>query len=428
MNITLLAYGSRGDVQPFLALAVGLQKAGHAVTLAAPHRFTAFISAQHITPAPLPGDPEEISRRFNDAGTNPLKMIHAIKGYVLEIAPEIARTAVAACAQAEMVLHGFLFTTGGHNIACQRGIPDISVQTFPMFAPTRAFPNVSVPQIPPGWMSFASHWLFDRVFRYGGNSGYASIRHAHPDIPLPEKLCWPFAPSAPRLRTPVLIACSPTVIPAPVEWQRQPSIHVPGYFFLEEPVHEPDQVLVDFLVAGEPPVCITFGSMVHRQMERIETVMLEALRRSGRRAIVLTGWGEWGRKEAPGVEILHLDSADHTWLFPRCSLVIHHGGAGTTGAALRAGVPSMVIPLAGDQPFWAQRVNALQVGPHSLAPGKLTVSAMMEAFGATELAHWQGRAREVGRKISAEDGVGTAVRLVEQYAAERIVRKTQEQP
>lgn len=418
MKITLLTYGSRGDVQPFVSLAVGLQKAGHTPCLAAPQRFAEFVGLHNIPFAPLPGDPEEISARFNDAGQNPVRSIRAISDYIFKIAPEVSQAAVVACAQADLIVHGFLFTAGGHTLACQRGIPDISVQTFPMFAPTRAFPNVSAAGLPPGWLSYASHWLFDRVFRYGGNIGYGRIHRAHPDLPLPPKLSWPFAPSPSRPRTPLLFAFSPSVVPPPREWRSQPYIHIPGYFFLEDKGYQPPQVLADFLEAGEPPVCITFGSMVNRQMERICSVVLEALQRTRQRAIILTGWGDWGFSSVPAANILTLDSAPHDWLFPRCKLVIHHGGAGTTAAALRAGALSMVIPMAGDQPFWAQRVDALEVGPHSIALKELSVETLGSALTDAASPAYRARAQAMGRTLRSEDGVGAAVQLVERYAAQ----------
>jgi sterol 3beta-glucosyltransferase len=159
MKITILAYGSRGDIQPMLALAVGLQKAGHLPRLAAPQAFEQLSSQFHVLFSPIPGDPQVISSRFNDAGRNPVATIRAISDHVFEIAPQVAQAAVSACAGAELIIHGFLFTAGGHAIARQKGIPDISVQMFPMFAPTRAFPNVSVASLPSGWLSYASHWL-----------------------------------------------------------------------------------------------------------------------------------------------------------------------------------------------------------------------------------------------------------------------------
>ncbi len=185
MRITILTYGSRGDVQPFVALALGLQKAGHSVHLAAPHRFTGF-AAQHGIPfVPLAGDPEEISLRINDARSNVVRMVRSMKDYIFSIAEPVIRASFEACDDADLIVHSFLFTTGGHSLARARGIPDVSIQGFPMFAPTRAFPNVAVPNTPPGALSYFTHWLATKVYWYGGNS-----YHLPDDIKL--KLYWPF--------------------------------------------------------------------------------------------------------------------------------------------------------------------------------------------------------------------------------------------
>ena len=165
MNITILTYGSRGDVQPFLALAIGLQKAGHTVKLAAPHRFVGFVAKHRVPFVPLAGDPEVISERLNNAGQNPLRMVHAMGEYIFSIADQVARQAFVACDNADLIIHSFLFTTGGHSMARKLGILDISVQTFPIFAHTHAFPPVSMPGLPPGFLSYFGHWLHtqDRV-------------------------------------------------------------------------------------------------------------------------------------------------------------------------------------------------------------------------------------------------------------------------
>jgi sterol 3beta-glucosyltransferase len=413
MKITILAYGSRGDIQPFLALAVGLKKAGHVPTLAAPQTFEQLITRSKVSFYPLPGDPQVISSRFNDAGQNPVATIRAISDYVFEIAPQVVQAAINACAGAELIIHGFLFTAGGHAIACEQNIPDISVQIFPMFAPTRSYPNVSVANLPPGWLSYASHWVFDRVFRYGGAYGFGRIRRQFPDLPLPAKLPWPFESLPGRSRTPLVFAFSPSVLPPAPEWQGQSHIHIPGYFFLEEDDHVPPAMLVDFLASGEAPVCITFGSMVNRNMESIRSTCLEALRRTHKRAIVLTGWGDWGLSSTD--DLMVLDSAAHSWLFPRCSLIIHHGGAGTTGAALRAGVPSMVIPLAGDQPFWAKIVDGHELGPHSIGLRDLSVERLAKALIEADSPIYLTHALEMRHRLGKEDGVGSVIRLVEQY-------------
>lgn len=414
MHIAILTYGSRGDFQPFLALASGLQKAGHSVRLAAPRRF-ADAAAQYTVPfAALAGDPEVISVRFNEAGTNPVRVVRSIRDYIFEIAPQVVRDAHLALEGADLVVHSFLFTTGGHTFARQMGIPDISVQTFPIFAPTCAFPNVAMGNIPPGLLSYFSHWLATQVFWYGGNTGNPYLSKQFPQD-FPSKLYWPFRKVDNRPLTPLVFAYSPTVLPRPREWDSL-HIHIPGYFFLDQPDYLPPSELVDFLAAGASPVCISFGSMIHRDMERISHTMLEALERTGQRGVILTGWGGWKASDVPE-NIFFLDAAPHAWLFPRCSAIIHHGGAGTTAAGLRSGKPNVVIPFAGDQPFWGKRVATLGAGPNPIPLKKLAVHRLADAIRqATTNLQMQARAAEVGVKIWAEIGVARTVQLIEEWA------------
>ncbi len=421
MRVTILTFGSRGDVQPFLALADGLQKTGHQVKLAAPYRFAGFVDAHNIPFVPLTGDPEIISQRLNDAGMSPIGMVRAMSDYVFSIAEQVAREAFAACDDADLIVHSFLFTTGGHALARKMGVPDISVQTFPFFAPTRAFPPVAMAGLPPGYLSYFFHWLMARIFWYGGNLGFNRLRKAHPDV-FDLDLHWPFDTDDNRIRTPLVLACSPTVVPRPDDWSA-PYIHVSGYFFLDTPgSYQPPTALANFLSLGEPPVCVSFGSTIHRDTERIYRVVLEALQKTGNRAVVLSGWSNLSRSEA--VQLLHEHSAEifvadaipHDWLFPHCKAIIHHGGAGTTAAGIRAGIPNLVIPFAADQPFWAARVHALGIGPRPIPVKMLTAEKLIAALDELDGTVIRDTAQVVGRKIRAEDGVGMTIKLIEEHA------------
>ncbi|MEW6241767.1 MAG: glycosyltransferase [Chloroflexota bacterium] len=410
MKITVLTYGSRGDVQPFVALARGLQARGHQVKLAAPHRFAEFVAEYYVPFVPLAGDPEEISKRFTNAGQNALKVVRAIREYVNSIAVDVTRGALAACDDAELVIHSFLFTTGAHSLACARGIPDVSIQTFPIFAPTREYPPAALPSLPAGWPSYFGHWLNTKAFWHGGNSGYNTRRKQHPDV-FPFDLFWPFDDKPPRRATPLLFAVSPTVLPPAREWANR--VTVTGYFFLDSPAgYQPPAELTRFLDASPSPICVTFGSMLHREAYRIAESILDAIRIAGQRAVVLTGWDGW-KGNVSSDDFLFLDSAPHDWLLPRCRAVVHHGGAGTTGAGLRAGIPNIVVPFAGDQMFWGRRVHALGVGPRPIPVRKLTSTRLASALAEVEDDALRGRAHLLGRAIRAEDGVGEAIRVVE---------------
>ena len=410
MKITILTYGSRGDVQPFLALAAGLQKAGHAVTLAAPHRFAGLITAHGIQCVPLAGNPDELSRMFNDAAGNTCLMVRSMQKHIFEIAPDIVREVRRAVQRADLVVHSFAFTTGGHSFARELGIPDISVQLFPVFAPTRAYPAVGAPQHMPGWLNHTAHWFSTQVFWHAGNLGYRRLRRqARADFPA--RVYWPFTPAADRAASPLLFAISPVVLPKPREWNL-PHIYMPGYFFLDDQEFHPSDSLMRFLEAGDAPVCVTFGSMVNREAERIFRTVMEAVRRSANRAIFLTGWAGWQPETVPEYA-LFLESAPHPWLFPRCKSVVHHGGAGTTAAGLRSGVPSILIPHAADQPFWGWRVAAIGAGPKPISPKRLTVVSLQQALILADTEPMRRRAHEIGMSIRAENGVAQAVSLIQ---------------
>jgi sterol 3beta-glucosyltransferase len=413
VNITILTYGSRGDVQPFLALAVGLKKAGHHVTLAAPYRFVSFIEEYGIPCAPLAGDPDELSILFNDAGGNLYRMLRGMQKHLFSIAPEVVRGARKALAGADFLIHSFAFTTGAHSLAREMGIPDVSVQGFPMFVPTRAFPALGMPVRVPGWMNYASHWMSTQIFWHGGNLGYYQLRRNSP-TDFPKKLYWPFRPAPDRAATPLIFAISPVVLSQPLEWN-QPHIHVTGYFFLDHPEYQPPEELSRFLKQGDPPVCVTFGSMVNREAEHIGRAALEAVLKTNRRAIFLTGWGGW-QPATPLEKTLFLDAAPHDWLFPRCHTIVHHGGAGTTAAALRAGVPSIIVPHAADQPFWGSRVAAIGAGPAPIQVKSVSTETMTQALIQADSDPIRRRAHEVGQLIQGENGVEQAVTLIEKHA------------
>ncbi len=412
MKITLLTYGTRGDVQPFVALALGLQRAGHAVRLAAPQRFAALASMHHVPFAPLPGDPEELSRRINDA-REPFTAIRSVANYIFSIAGEVARAAFAACEDADLIVHSYLFTTGGHSLARRKGIPDVSVQLMPMFAPTHAFPCPAMPELPAGPLSYFSHQLMTWVFWHGGNFGYSQLRRRYADV-AGLQLHWPFDAREPN-PTPLIFAYSPTVLPCPADWSAS-HIHVAGYLFLEAPAdYEPPVDLAEFLRGGDAPVCVTFGSMVNRDARRVHEAVRAALRQTGQRAVIVRGWRGTGL-EQPADDVLYVDAMPYDWLFPRCKTIIHHGGAGTTAAALRAGVPSVVMPHGADQAFWGHRMASLGASADPIPVRKQSVERLVRALIEAEQPRLRQGTLAASQRICAEDGVSECVRVIERTA------------
>lgn len=408
MNITILTYGSRGDFQPFLALAIGLQNNGHAVKLTGPERFAQFAEAHSVPYFSLPGDPVELSRAFNRAGTNPIRMVTAMRAHVLSIASQVVESITHASKNTDLLIHSFAFTTGAHSLARFLNIRDISIQTFPIFTPTGAYPMAAFPNLG-RWGNRFSHWLGIQIFWHFGNAGFRQIQHLLP-ASFPRTLRWPFANLQERLRTPLLLAVSPSVLPPVADLPA--NVTVSGYLFLNEENYQPPDNLSRFLDAGPPPVCVSFGSMVHEQAERTGKVLLETFVGRNERAIILTGWGGW-QPDSPPENLFYIQSVPHSWLLPHCKAFIHHGGAGTTAAGLRAGIPNLVVPHAADQPFWGWRVHTLGVGPAPIPVKKLTISRLSAVLSQSDDPAILAAAQDLGQKIRAENGLQTAIRLIE---------------
>lgn len=218
------------------------------------------------------------------------------------------------------------------------------------------------------------------------------------------------------LGLPVLYGFSPSVVPKPSDWDAD--VHVTGYWFLDssEGWSPPDE-LEGFLMSGPPPVYIGFGSMGNRKPQETADLVVRALERCNQRAVLLSGWGGMQSEDLPD-SMFMIDSIPHTWLFPRMAAIVHHGGAGTTAAGLRAGVPSIVVPFFGDQPFWGQRVMELGVGPAPVPRKSLTVERLASAIEkAVSDQEMHLRAAQLGEKIRAEDGVARAVEIIQRTSS-----------
>jgi UDP:flavonoid glycosyltransferase YjiC (YdhE family) len=352
-----------------------------------------------------------ISAKLNVAGSNPVRMVRAVSDYVFSIADQVVFQAIDACLEAECIVHSFLFAIGGHAIAYQLGIPNISVQTFPFFAATGEIPSVAVPGIRSPQGRRVMHWLATQVYWHGSQIGYRRLRRAKPDIPdLP--LRYPFRSESARQNTPLVLAISPTVVPRPKDWDVE-AIQIPGYFFLQASnEYQPAEALKTFLAQGPPPVCISFGSTIHRNAAQIYRLLLKTIEQERLRAILLSGWNTAHRFE-PSKHLFVTDAVPHDWLLPRCQSIIHHGGAGTTAAGLRAGLPTLVIPSASDQPFWGQRVQAIGAGPPAIPANRLTQSKLIEALRTLQSDAIRIKAQSIGEAIRAEKGVEETVRLIE---------------
>ncbi|ADH90529.1 Sterol 3-beta-glucosyltransferase [Ancylobacter novellus DSM 506] len=408
MRIAIHVLGTRGDVQPYLALSRGLRLRGHEVLLVAPAQFAGMAEAENLAFAPLPGDflalletPEARavigkSRAGFGAG---FKLIGHYR--------HLARGLLDAEWEAARAFHpdAILFhpkALGAPHIAERLGVPLFLASPLPGFTPTAAFPTPLLPVRSLGPLNRASHALMI----HGGNVLFSkTIRTWRAET---------FGSSGRSRRPPLagtLYGYSPQVIPKPSDWG--PDIAVCGYWFLDMPNWNPDTDLAGFLRAGEPPIYVGFGSMPGTDPEGLTRLVIEGLRRAGRRGLLATGGGALGRAEA-GERIHFIAGAPHDRLFPLMHATLHHGGAGTTGAALRAGKPMAICPFLGDQPLWARRIEALGVGTRPLDKRRMTADDLATAFRSMDHPAMRTHAEALGIAIRSEDGIGTAVSFIEE--------------
>ncbi|MFI6514346.1 glycosyltransferase [Spirillospora sp. NPDC050679] len=403
-TVVIFAAGSRGDIQPCVALGRALRERGDHVRLVASARYAPLAHRAGLELAPLTADPTEIldspeGQELLAGGRNPVRFLGGFRRILGPLAERLLAECLDACKGADLLLGPTLGLLPGH-IGEHLGVPWALVHFQPS-QPTGAFPHPFVPQagaLGP-WANRASFaaveqlaWQLSRPFINPWRRDVLGL----PPLPLRGPMR-----QVQRAGRPVLACFSPAVVPRPADWPG--NVHLTGYWFLEEPEWEPPAELADFLAAGPPPVYVGFGSMVPKDARRTDLAVRAALRLAGARGIVQ------GDPATSDDDVLAVSDVPHTWLFPRTAAVVHHGGAGTTAAGLRSGVPTVVCPFFGDQPYWGERVHALGAGPAPLPFKSLTVPRLAARIrAATGDTRHTERAAALGRRIAAEDGVGRA--------------------
>ena len=406
MRITMICIGSTGDVRPYIILGRELRRRGHDIAICAFSDFESDILAEGLRFKPADGDVKNLMGHLmtGDTGLGFLKHVHEALGDCLD--PFLA-SIEAACDDAEAIIANY-FGQIFRSIAEVRHVPYIQTHYFPMdkndisaisSAPmqngSKAWKRISYPighlLVSAVEKLFLADWRKSRGMpprRWEAEPNYQLNGHT----------------------IPVLYAVSPLVMPRPVTWAE--NIHMTGYWLGGEEPFTPSQELTEFLERGEKPVYIGFGSMVNEDMDHTLDIVLQALEKSGTRAVMSTGWG--GMEIPNRDDIFVADFVPHHWLFRQVSAVVHHGGAGTTAAGLQAGKPTLIIPFGGDQPIWAQRVQALGVGPKAIARDKLTVEKLSCALtDLTSTKKYRVAARELGERLEKENGALIAANIIE---------------
>ncbi len=417
--LVIVCAGTRGDVQPYVALGKGLVKAGYRVRLVTHENFGDLVQAHGLEFAPVRVNPRDLmkegrARAVLAAGGNPVRHMWRMFGLYRRLMPVFLQDCVQGCRGAQGILFSILGFPGYH-IAEAMGIPAIAAFLQPQTR-TRAFPAPT--GYTPRWLRSLGvyNWLsyvFTELF--GWNLARATVNRWRVEVLglKPLSFVGPY-PHLYRGQVPVLYGFSRHVVPRPPDWPS--SVHVTGYWFLDTSRGwAPPRDLEEFLRTGDPPIYVGFGSMRPSDPLWTAQVVGDALHRVGARGIISKGWADLRPVEKSG-DVFLVDDVPHDWLFPRVSAVVHHGGAGTTAAGLRAGRPTLVVPFIVDQFFWGDRVANLGAGPAPIPEKRLTVERLAQAM--EQILHdtaMRECVEDLGERIRSEDGVAEAVRLIARY-------------
>ena len=420
MKILILTFGSRGDVQPYVALGKGLKARGHTVTICTCIRFSAFIADHGLKYAHAEDGILELmdgaeGRAAMEDANSIFGMLKTMRRLWSRVKPIMRQMFQESWEAAQAVKPDIIIyhpkAIGVVAIAEKLGARVILAMPFPMMVPTAETPSIGLPNWKlGGWYNKATYKLVHKISLWTIGKLTREWRVSHG---LPPRICGInilHTPAGDPI--PVLHGYSPAVSPRPRDWPA--TAHISGYWFLDRlPAWKPPKALQDFLDAGDAPVYVGFGSMSGRDPRRLTVIVVEALQQANLRGILSAGWGGLDADGLPD-SILMIDSAPHDWLFPQVSAVVHHGGAGTTAAGLRAGRPTVICPFFGDQGFWGRCVHTLGVGPAPLPQKKLTVDKLAGALRAVVGDEaMRNRAELLGEQIRREYGVSNAVAVIE---------------
>ncbi|MGW7486210.1 glycosyltransferase [Streptomyces sp. NPDC054786] len=413
MHILIATAGSHGDVAPYTGLGARLHRAGHRVVMATHARSAALVRRSGLGFHPLPLDRYATSGTDDTRGHGPgkggqgarLSKVEQVQ-LARELAPQMADAVTEACASgAEVLLFSSSLAPLGLVAAEGLQLPSVGVFLQPL-EPTREFPPVIFDM--PSWGPFANRALGRCAQSLLARAFAPGVHHLQRRLGVRQD-----ALERRRATWPVHHGFSPAVVPRPADWR--PGMEVAGYWWPSEaPGWTPESRLADFLQAGPPPVFVGFGSMAPGDPERLGRLLGRALRLAGVRGVVQSSWAGLS---VEGDDVLTVGEVPHAQLFPQMAAVIHHAGAGTTAAGLRAGVPAVPVPMMLDQPFWASRLTSLGVSPCRLPFQRLTAENLAAAVRkAVHDPRYRHRARQVSALLGTEDGAGRVLTAVEQLA------------
>jgi sterol 3beta-glucosyltransferase len=419
VRVRVITVGSQGDVRPYVAFGAGLRTAGHDVRIVAHAGFEDLVRGSLLDFAPVAGDPRDLEknhqfRALHDNSRNIIRWWRIFNDVTAPLMRQQLRDCWEACRDAEVIVVSILTYLLGYAIAEKLGVPLVRAFYFPV-SPTRARAADFVPARLRlgGHFNLATYHAQRQVL---WQVVRPSLGRACRDVLGHETLPYfePFG-ELDRREQLLLYCYSAAVAPPPPDWGNW--IDVTGYWFLDRsPEWKPSPALSAFLDGGPPPVYVGgFGRMTNLDPTELARTVVRALAMTGHRAVVLSGWGGLAPAELPR-EIFAVDWVPFDWLFPQVAAVVHHAGVGTTGAGLRAGLPTITVPFFLDNFFWSKRVFELGVGPRPIPRKRLEPDALAAALRvATTDPGMRRRAGELGARIRNEDGIARAVATFERH-------------
>ncbi|KAH0891012.1 hypothetical protein HID58_053441 [Brassica napus] len=412
MQIVMLIVGTRGDVQPFVAIAKRLQDYGHRVRLATHANFKEFVLTAGLEFYPLGGDPKVLAeymvknKGFLPSGPSEIPIQrNQMKDIIYSLLP--------ACKEPDPD-SGIAFKADaiianppayGHtHVAEALKIPIHVFFTMP-WTPTSEFPHpLSRVKQPAGYR--LSYQIVDSLIWLGIRDMVNDLRKKKLKL---RPVTYLSGTQSSGSNVPHGYMWSPHLVPKPKDWG--PQIDVVGFCFLDlASNYEPPAELVEWLEAGDKPIYIGFGSLPVQEPEVMTEIIVEALQRTKTRGIINKGWGGLGNLKEPKDFVYLLDNVPHDWLFPRCKAVVHHGGAGTTAAGLKAACPTTIVPFFGDQPFWGERVHDRGVGPPPIPVDEFSLHKLEDAINFMLDDKVKSSAETLAKAMKDEDGVAGAVK------------------
>ncbi|CAG7925672.1 unnamed protein product [Penicillium olsonii] len=418
LNIVIQVVGSRGDVQPFIALGNELQEHGHRVRLATHNTFEAFVLKSGLEFYPIGGDPSELmAYMVKNPGLIPQMKslrdgeIQRKRAMVAEMLTGCWESCISddPVSGAPFVADAIIANPPSFaHIHCAQAlsIPVHMMFTMP-WSSTRSFPhplaNLKYSNTEPKTANFVSYGIVEWMTWQGLGDVINDWRATLDLEPVPAtegpSLCN-------TLKVPFTYCWSPSLMPKPIEWPAH--IDVCGFFFRSLPDYTPAPDLHAFLQNGSPPVYIGFGSIVIEDSASMTALILQAVKTLGIRAIISRGWSHLG-EESSNDQVFYLDDCPHEWLFQHVSAVVHHGGAGTTACGLRFGKATTVVPFFGDQLFWGNLIASRGLGPKPIPHKSLNPQNLADAIRFCLTPSAQAAARDVANQMRDEAGVSTAV-------------------